>query len=149
MNAFKQPNDLIIDAKAGTGKTTTLKKLASLVPNSSILYLVFNKKNQIEAQKEFPGNTKVMTTNSFCGSVVNQMFKSKYKEYKTMLLIPKNYYVCYDKSEQGKYKSQTCKIIDKCKAHNCPPNNVELINAIIQEFVEEENKVEQKLMPTS
>jgi hypothetical protein len=49
MRVFQLPNDLIIDAKAGTGKTTTLKKLANLVPNSSILYLVFGKKNQIEA----------------------------------------------------------------------------------------------------
>lgn len=45
MKAFQEPNDLIIDAKAGTGKTTTLKKLANMVPDSSILYLVFNKKN--------------------------------------------------------------------------------------------------------
>ncbi len=36
---------MIIDAKAGTGKTTTLKKLANLVPDKSVLYLVFNKKN--------------------------------------------------------------------------------------------------------
>jgi superfamily II DNA or RNA helicase len=45
VNAFNQPNDLIIDAKAGTGKTTTLKKLANMVPDSSILYLVYNTKN--------------------------------------------------------------------------------------------------------
>ena len=45
VEAFKLPTDLIIDAKAGTGKTTTLKKLANMVPDSSILYLVFNKKN--------------------------------------------------------------------------------------------------------
>jgi hypothetical protein len=45
MNAFSQPNDLIIEAKAGTGKTSTLKKLANMVPDSSILYLVYNTKN--------------------------------------------------------------------------------------------------------
>lgn len=45
IDSFNSPNDLIIDAKAGTGKTTTLKKLANMVPDSSILYLVFNKKN--------------------------------------------------------------------------------------------------------
>ena len=61
---------MIIDAKAGTGKTTTLKKLANMVPDSSILYLVFNKKNQVEAEAEFPENTDVMTTNSFFGKIV-------------------------------------------------------------------------------
>lgn len=49
MKAFKQDCDLIIDAKAGTGKTTTLKKLANMIPDKTILYLVFNKKNQVEA----------------------------------------------------------------------------------------------------
>jgi hypothetical protein len=89
---------LIIDAKAGTGKTTTLKKLANMVPDSSILYLVFNKKNQIEAKSEFPKNTKVLTANAFCGEIVYQMFKSKRKENKTMLLIPKDYYNRLEKS---------------------------------------------------
>ncbi len=83
MNAFSQPNDLIIEAKAGTGKTSTLKKLANMVPDSSILYLVYNTKNQIEAKKEFPENTDVMTTNSFCGKIVYKMFKCRLDEYKT------------------------------------------------------------------
>ena len=33
-----------------------------------------------------------MTTNSFCGKVVYNMFKCKLKENKTMMLIPKDYY---------------------------------------------------------
>jgi hypothetical protein len=58
-----------------------------------------------------------------------------------MLLIPKNYYGGLDNSEKKKFKSQTSKIIDKCKAHNCPPDNVELINDIIREYIEEERNV--------
>jgi hypothetical protein len=54
INAFNQPNDLIIEAKAGTGKTTTLKKLANMVPNANILYLVFGNKNMKQAKQEFP-----------------------------------------------------------------------------------------------
>ena len=56
-----------MEAKAGTGKTTTLKKLANMVPDKSILYLVYNKKNEMEAKEEFPFNVDVFTTNSFCG----------------------------------------------------------------------------------
>lgn len=92
INAFNQPNDLIVDAKAGTGKTTTLKKLANMIPDASILYLVYNKKNEIEAKKEFPENVDVMTTNGFCGRIVYKMFKCKLDDYKTLNLIPKEYY---------------------------------------------------------
>ena len=69
-----------------------------MIPDKTILYLVFNKKNQVEAQNEFPPNTQVMTTNSFCGKVVYNMFKCKLKENKTMMLIPKDYYSRLEKT---------------------------------------------------
>jgi len=95
--AFKKDCDLIIDAKAGTGKTTTLKKLANMVGDKSILYLVFNKKNQEEAKLEFPKNTTVLTTNSFCGKLVNKMYKSRLADDKIMKMIPKEYYAHLEK----------------------------------------------------
>jgi hypothetical protein len=70
-----------------------------MVPDSTILYLVFNKKNQVEAQSEFPKNTNVLTTNSFFGKLVYQMFKCRLKECKTMLLIPKDYYTNLEKKQ--------------------------------------------------
>lgn len=90
IEAFNSSNDVIINAKAGTGKTTTLKKLAKMVPNSSILYLVYNRKNQEEAKNEFPKNTTVMTTNSFCGSIVYKTFKAKLNKFKPFKVIPKH-----------------------------------------------------------
>ncbi len=42
--------NLIVQARAGTGKTTTIKQAFSYAPESSILYAVFNKKNQREAE---------------------------------------------------------------------------------------------------
>ena len=42
--------NLIVQARAGTGKTTTIKHAFSHAPESSILYAVFNKKNQVEAE---------------------------------------------------------------------------------------------------
>jgi hypothetical protein len=41
---------MFIIAKAGTGKTTTLTKLAELVKDREVLYLVYNKKNEEEAK---------------------------------------------------------------------------------------------------
>lgn len=90
-----------------------------------------------------------MTTNAFCGSIVRKLYNSKYVECKTMLIIPKIYYVGLEKNKQKVFKSQTSKIIDKCKAHNCPPSDMELINDIIREFIQEERNVNQQLIPTA
>lgn len=63
---------MMIGALAGTGKTTTLKHLAWKYGNNKQkwLYLVFNKKNQVEAIEKFPPFVKVRTTNSFLGEVL-------------------------------------------------------------------------------
>jgi hypothetical protein len=68
---------MMINALAGAGKTTMLLHLACKYgkPGERWLYLVFNKKNQVEAREKFPlkergGWVEVYTTNSFCGNVV-------------------------------------------------------------------------------
>ena len=60
------PERLIkINARAGTGKTSTLLMLAKKYADSRILYLVYNKKAQIEARSAFPDNVTVHTVHSF------------------------------------------------------------------------------------
>jgi len=57
---------IILPALAGSGKTTMLKDLASNAkPGERWLYLVFNKKNQIESKKAFPPGVEVFTSHSF------------------------------------------------------------------------------------
>lgn len=72
-NRFTQGSDnIMVNALAGTGKTTMLKHLASFIqPGEKWLYLVFNKKNQLESQNEFPKGVTVMTTHSFLGKLLN------------------------------------------------------------------------------
>jgi hypothetical protein len=41
--------NLVVQARAGTGKTTTIRVAFSQAPEESMLYAVFNKKNQLEA----------------------------------------------------------------------------------------------------
>ncbi len=50
-----------INARAGTGKTTTLAMLAKQQKGQRILYLVFNRRAREEARKQFPSNTDVYT----------------------------------------------------------------------------------------
>ncbi len=55
---------LLINARAGTGKTTTLRLLATKRPDRSFLYLVFNRKARLSAKKTFPPNVTVHTIHS-------------------------------------------------------------------------------------
>lgn len=41
--------NLVVRARAGTGKTTTIKEAFGYAPEAKMLYAVFNKKNQVEA----------------------------------------------------------------------------------------------------
>lgn len=76
--------NIVISALAGSGKTTALKHLASYKrPGERWLYLVFNKKNQVEAtrpdpktkQRQFPQGVEVLTTHSFLGRVLENNAK--------------------------------------------------------------------------
>ena len=62
---------LLINARAGTGKTTTLQMIASANPDLKILYLVFNRKTKNEADGKFPRNVEIRTVHSlaFSGNV--------------------------------------------------------------------------------
>jgi len=55
-------NHLVINAFAGTGKTTTLKAIAEAYPQYTFLYLAFNRSVKEEATQKFPSNVKVYTT---------------------------------------------------------------------------------------
>jgi F-box protein 18 (helicase) len=59
---------LLINARAGTGKTTTLRMIASAHPDRKILYLVFNRKAREEAGAKFPRNVEVRTVHSLAFS---------------------------------------------------------------------------------
>lgn len=68
MLASPQQSHMVINALAGSGKTTVLKHLAwKFGKGKKWLYLVFNSKNRAEAKEEFPPTTQVETTNSFSG----------------------------------------------------------------------------------
>jgi len=79
MMATPRQNHMMINALAGTGKTTILKHLAWKYGKDSQhwLYLVFNAKNRAEANefsggfRKFPPWVEIYTTNSFLGHVIN------------------------------------------------------------------------------
>lgn len=71
--------NLLIEALAGTGKTTTGKFIANAVPDKTCLSIFFNKKNAEEgmAQTDRPSNMFYATIHSLC---YKQVMNSGYKE---------------------------------------------------------------------
>ena len=53
-----------VNARAGTGKTTTLRMLAEKHRDRKLLYLVFNRRAMEEAERTFPANITVRTLHS-------------------------------------------------------------------------------------
>lgn len=62
--ARETSRNILMSALAGAAKTSTLELLAHELSDLQILYLVFNKKMQVEAQERLPANCKAMTLNS-------------------------------------------------------------------------------------
>lgn len=62
--ATASSQNIMIDALAGTGKTTTLELIEKAVAAKPILYLVFNKRNADEATERMLSTTTVRTFNS-------------------------------------------------------------------------------------
>ncbi len=50
-----------INARAGTGKSTTLHMVSDRYPDQRILYLVFNKRAEVEARSRFSGHVEART----------------------------------------------------------------------------------------
>lgn len=85
VKALGEVNTLLINAFAGTGKTTTLKELTERYPNYRFLYLAFNRSIAQEARRKFPKNTEVYTTHGFAFKYVKyalDMKKLRSSEYR-------------------------------------------------------------------
>jgi superfamily I DNA/RNA helicase len=62
IDAYRRGDNLVVNAYAGSGKTTILKMLAQASPDKRFLYLAYNKAAQLDAQASFPVNTRCYTS---------------------------------------------------------------------------------------
>ena len=80
--ATRQP--VVLQARAGTGKTRTIQyaieSLRAADPSLRILYLVFNKKNQMEAEQKLARfGVECLTLNAFGGRAVSRAYRATVK----------------------------------------------------------------------
>lgn len=74
--AAKQGRDLCIQARSGSGKTSTLVMTANEVIKPS-LYLAYNKAMAEEAKEKFPSHVEVRTTHSLAYAYVGNQYRHK------------------------------------------------------------------------
>lgn len=68
--------NIIMGARAGSGKTTMLQHLSSFRPSGkSMIYLAFGKKNASEGKKKLPREVACQTTHSFCAGWLRDHYK--------------------------------------------------------------------------
>jgi superfamily I DNA/RNA helicase len=84
--AAKSGKDLVVQALAGTGKTTTLKLLAEALSNKQGTYIAFNKAIVEEAVSKFPKNVKCRTAHSLAYSQVGFQYKERMSNHSRITL---------------------------------------------------------------
>lgn len=69
--------NLVVNAFAGTGKTTTLVAYAKRRPGKRFTYLAFNRSIKEEAAKKFPANVKCVTTHGLAYGTIGKNYAAK------------------------------------------------------------------------
>lgn len=77
LDAYRQGNRLVVEALAGTGKTTTLKAIAGIHPGRPGCYLAFNKAIVASAEAGFPGAVHVTTAHALAYQAVGHVYKHR------------------------------------------------------------------------
>lgn len=68
---------LVVNAFAGTGKTTTLVQFAQANPDSKMLYLAYNRAIRDEAEQKFPFNVECKTSHQLAWSHFGRHFRHR------------------------------------------------------------------------
>lgn len=77
IDAFRTDRDLVIQAGAGTGKTSTLRLLAQAAPRRRGMYIAYNKAIATEAARSFPRQVSCSTAHSLAYRAVGWQYKDR------------------------------------------------------------------------
>jgi superfamily I DNA/RNA helicase len=79
LDAFRQADrpTLVVEALAGTGKTTTLKAIANVDPRRPGVYIAFNKSIVNQAGSAFPQGVNVTTAHSLAYRAIGHLYADK------------------------------------------------------------------------
>ena len=76
-DAYVAGEQLVVQAGAGTGKTSTLIALAEALPQKRATYIAFNKSIQVEAAKKFGNNVTARTAHSLAYAKFGRLYAQR------------------------------------------------------------------------
>lgn len=74
IEAFRSGTDMVMEAGAGTGKSSTLRMMAESAPGLKCLYVAYNKAIQMDAAVTFPRNVTCKTAHALAYAAVGRQF---------------------------------------------------------------------------
>lgn len=74
---YSEIENIFVNAKAGTGKTTTLIEFSKLRKKNTFLYLVYNAENKERAKNKFPHYVKIHTIHSLAREGIGYKYSHK------------------------------------------------------------------------
>jgi superfamily I DNA/RNA helicase len=77
VSAFRDGRNLVIEAGAGTGKTSTLKMAAAATPQKRGLYVAYNKAIAMDAAASFPSSVQCSTAHSLAFGTAGRQFRHR------------------------------------------------------------------------
>lgn len=77
IDAYRTGAGLVIEAGAGTGKTSTLKMLAAASPGRRGLYIAYNRAIADDAKRDFPRDVQCATAHSLAYGAVGRQFRHR------------------------------------------------------------------------
>lgn len=134
-------DNIMISARAGSGKTTMLKHLASFCdPATKVVYLTFNKKNAIEGAKKLPRFVDSSTTHRFCGGWLRNHFEMPRQQdsRKTYRIMEEVYPPLYSNDRDHKVRRRVRKgsfrLVNLAKHFACKPDDTDAIRAVMENY---------------
>lgn len=74
IDACRAGTDLVVEAAAGAGKTSTLRMAAAGMTDRRVLYVAYNKAAAVEAQRSFPAHVRCSTIHSLAFGAVGRQY---------------------------------------------------------------------------
>jgi len=133
----KGSGNCVVEAIAGSGKTTTIKNIVDIIPSDKrVIMIAFNKSivDELSRKIQLP-NVKINTSHSLGYGLLKQYFK--YKDYTPALSVDEYKYKNYikknfidltegiefaDKREVEEFKETVLDLIDMCRFYLCKTN---------------------------
>lgn len=128
--------NVIMGARAGSGKTAMLKHLASFrKPAEKMVYLAFNKKNATEGQKKLPREVSSRTTHSFCNQFIRGLMKlpERSDESKTFNIM-EDIYPGLKNKDRRRVRKAAFKMVDLAKNFAVIPGDKDAIRNVMDQY---------------